>query len=78
MPRPPAVTLEDLVLAYEDGITSAPRIAEELGCSVQAVYRAKKRHGLTRRPETDLERLALLERCGWSEDDARWLISRTS
>jgi DNA invertase Pin-like site-specific DNA recombinase len=78
MPRPPAVTLEDLVLAYEDGITSAPQIAEEFGCSVQAVYRAKKRHGLTRRPESDVERLALLERYGWSEEDARWLISRPS
>ena len=78
MPRPPAVTLEDLVLAYEDGITSAPQITEEPGCSAQAVYRAKKRHGLQRRPETDVERLALLERCGWSEDDARWLISQSS
>ena len=77
MPRPPAVTLEDLVLSYEDGITSAPQIAEELGCSVQAIYRAKKRHELTRRPETEVERLALLERCGWTEDDARWLVSQS-
>ncbi len=78
MPRPPAVTLEDLVLSYEDGIASAQQIAADLGCSVQAVYRAKKRHGLPARPRSAVARLALLERCGWTEADARWLVSRSS
>ncbi len=77
MPRPPTVTLEDLVLSYEDGMTSAREIAAALGCSVQAVYRAKKRHGLPTRPSSEFARLALLERCGWTEDDARWLVSRS-
>ena len=69
MPRPPAVVLEDLVLAYEDGLTSA-QLAEELQVSVQAVYRAKRRLGLQQAPRTAVERLALLQRCGWSQRDA--------
>ena len=76
MPRPPAVTLEDIVLLYEDGIHRPKAMAAELGCSVQAVYRAKRRHGLTQPPQSTLERLALLERCGWSEEDATWLVRR--
>ena len=76
MPRPPAVDLEDLVLAYEDGLTHA-QLAEEIGCSTQAVYRAKRRLGLKGRPKTVPERLALLERCGWTEEDARWLVERS-
>ena len=76
MPRPPALNLEDLVLLYEDGITSAAQIAREMGCSTQAVYRAKERYGLKVPPSTTTERLALLQRCGWSEDDARWLVAK--
>ena len=77
MARPPAVTLEDIVLLFEDGITKAPDMARELGCSAQAVYRAKRRHGVKEPPKTIAERLALLERCGWTEDDAKWLVSAT-
>ncbi len=76
MPRPPAVDLEDLVLAFEDGLTDK-QPAEELRCSTMAVYRAKRRQGLQERPGTVPERLALLERCGWTEADARWLVERS-
>ena len=78
MPRPPALTLEDLVLLYEDDITSPTQIAREMGCSTQAVYRAKKRYGLKVPPSTTTERLALLQRCGWTEDDACWLVGQRS
>ena len=76
MPRPPALNLEDLVLLYEDGITSAAQIAREMGCSTQAVYRAKERYGLKVPPSTTTERLALLQRAGWSEDDACWSVAQ--
>jgi hypothetical protein len=60
--------LEDLVLAYEDGL-DARELAEELRCTVVDVYAARRRFGLAVAPRRAPERRGWLERCGWSERD---------
>ncbi len=70
------LTLEDIALAWQEQ-ASASDTAEAFGCSVVSVYAARRAHGLTLPPPTRTAWVAVLRRCGWTREDAEWLLQNS-